>query len=71
MFKSINAIEFNRRFYSNDSCYQYLMERKWEKDSSVLSVAVRKVLKGEHTIIGDVKIAGMMKVLQRTLFFMV
>lgn len=31
MFKSINAIEFNRRFIDNRSCYDYLIERKWGK----------------------------------------
>jgi len=29
MFKGINAIEFNRRFNSNESCFKYLMEWKW------------------------------------------
>ncbi len=29
MFKSINAIEFNKKFYNNDSCYEYLVEKKW------------------------------------------
>lgn len=29
MFTGINAIEFAKRFYDNDSCYQYLMEKKW------------------------------------------
>ena len=31
MFKGINAIEFNKRFSSNESCYQYLIEWKWGK----------------------------------------
>lgn len=29
MFKGINAIEFNRRFVNNESCYQYLIKWKW------------------------------------------
>jgi hypothetical protein len=29
MFKSINAIEFARRFKDNESCYEYLIEKKW------------------------------------------
>lgn len=29
MFKSINAIEFNKKFSSNEDCYQYLIEWKW------------------------------------------
>lgn len=31
MFKGINAIEFNKRFSSNEACYEYLMELKWGK----------------------------------------
>lgn len=29
MFKGVNAIEFGRRFKDNDSCYEYLAEKKW------------------------------------------
>ena len=29
MFTGINAIEFNRRFFDDHCCYQYLMEKKW------------------------------------------
>jgi len=31
MFKGINAIEFNKKFFSNDVCYEYLLEKKWGK----------------------------------------
>lgn len=31
MFKGINAIEFGKRFKDNDSCYEYLAEKKWGK----------------------------------------
>lgn len=31
MFKGINAIEFNKRFSSNDACYNYLINWKWGK----------------------------------------
>jgi len=31
MFKGINAIEFNKRFSSNEACYKYLIEWKWGK----------------------------------------
>lgn len=31
MFEGINAIDFSRRFSSNESCYEYLMEKKWGK----------------------------------------
>ncbi len=34
MFKGINAIEFSRRFSSNEDCYQYLVEWKWGKGFS-------------------------------------
>jgi transposase-like protein len=34
MFKGINAIEFNKRFSNNDSCYKYLMEIKWKRGYS-------------------------------------
>jgi len=29
MFQGINAIEFSSRFKDNDSCYEYLLEKKW------------------------------------------
>lgn len=29
MFHGINQLEFSKRFYSNDACYQYLIEQKW------------------------------------------
>lgn len=31
MFKGINAIEFAKRFKSNEACYLYLIENKWSK----------------------------------------
>jgi KaiC/GvpD/RAD55 family RecA-like ATPase len=34
MFKGINAIEFNKRFSNNESCYQYLIAWKWGKGFS-------------------------------------
>ena len=34
MFKGINAIDFNKRFSSNEACYQYLKEWKWGKGFS-------------------------------------
>lgn len=34
MFRGINAIEFNKRFSSNEVCYQYLIEWKWGKGFS-------------------------------------
>lgn len=32
MFKGINAIEFSKRFQTNEDCYRYLMSIKWNKD---------------------------------------
>ena len=29
MFQGINAIEFSKRFKDNDSCYEYLLMKKW------------------------------------------
>lgn len=31
MFKSVNAIEFNRQFRNDEDCYRYLIELKWGK----------------------------------------
>ena len=31
MFTGMNAIEFSKKFYDNDCCYHYLMEKKWGK----------------------------------------
>jgi transposase-like protein len=36
MFKGINAIEFNKRFSNNESCYKYLMEIKWKRGYSCI-----------------------------------
>lgn len=34
MFKGTSAIEFNKRFPDNESCYRYLIEWKWGKGFS-------------------------------------
>ena len=34
MFKGINAIDFSKRFYDNQSCYLNLIEQKWGKGYS-------------------------------------
>jgi hypothetical protein len=34
MFKGINAIDFGKCFYDNESCYLYLIEQKWGKGFS-------------------------------------
>jgi hypothetical protein len=46
MFKSISAIEFNRRFIDNESCYQYLMNRKWGKEFSCCFCGCKESIKG-------------------------
>ena len=55
MLRRINAIEFNKRFYKNESCYQYLIEIKLKDDIVVLNVAMRKVEKVEPIFIADVR----------------
>ena len=55
MLRRINAIEFNKRFYKNESCYQYLIEIKLKDDIVVLNVAIRKVEKVEPIFIADVR----------------
>lgn len=46
MFKSINGIEFNKRFYNNDSCYQYLVEKKWGNGYSCSYCGCKEYFKG-------------------------
>ena len=46
MFKKINAIDFNRRFVNNESCYQYLMERKWGKGYNCAYCGCEESIKG-------------------------
>lgn len=46
MFKGINAIEFSRKFDSNEACYKYLMEKKWSRGYSCSSCGCRQSKKG-------------------------
>jgi len=46
MFKGINAIEFNRRFSTNESCYQYLIEKKWGKGFKCSRCGCQQSVKG-------------------------
>lgn len=46
MFKSINAIEFGRKFCDNDSCYQYLIEKKWGNGYSCSYCGCKEYFKG-------------------------
>jgi predicted nucleic-acid-binding Zn-ribbon protein len=47
MFKGINAIEFNRKFYNNDTCYEYLMDKKWGKGFQCLRCGHGEAYKGK------------------------
>src|SRR5665647_2905741 len=47
MFKGINAIEFSKRFYDNESCYLYLIERKWGNGFSCSRCGHEKYYKGK------------------------
>ena len=46
MFKGINAIEFNKRFSSNEDCYNYLVEIKWRKPYQCSRCGCTKSYKG-------------------------
>lgn len=47
MFKGINAIEFGKRFYDNESCYLYLIEQKWGTGFSCSRCGHEKYYKGK------------------------
>ncbi len=47
MFKGINAIEFGKRFNDNESCYLYLIEKKWSKGFSCSRCGHQKYYKGK------------------------
>ncbi len=47
MFKGINAIEFGKRFYDNESCYHYLIEQKWGKGFTCSRCGHQKYYKGK------------------------
>jgi transposase-like protein len=46
MFKGINAIEFNKRFSDNESCYKYFIEIKWKDRYSCTKCCHKKSGKG-------------------------
>ena len=46
MFKGINAIEFNKRFSSNEACYDYLIEWKWGKGFACSKCGCIQSIKG-------------------------
>jgi hypothetical protein len=46
MFGSINAIEFNRKFTSNDDCRRYLAKIKWGKGFHCVRCGCRSSVKG-------------------------
>src|SRR5450432_1097584 len=46
MFKGINAIDFNKKFRSNEDCYLYLIEKKWGKGFSCSRCGCQESYKG-------------------------
>lgn len=46
MFKGINAIEFNKKFRSNEDCYLYLIGKKWGKGFSCSRCGCQESYKG-------------------------
>jgi hypothetical protein len=46
MFEGLNAIEFNKRFKSNDDCFLYLMELKWKDGYSCIKCQGKEFGKG-------------------------
>ena len=70
MFQGINAIDFAKRFHTNETCFLYLSELKWKNGFSSLRCGHTKSYKGAGLIITeDASDANMMKALQLTLYF--
>lgn len=46
MFQGINAIEFNNQFKDNDSCYDYLMIKKWGNGYQCIRCGCKENYKG-------------------------
>jgi transposase-like protein len=46
MFEGINAIEFSKRFQSNEDCYRYLMSIKWRNDFECSKCGCKQSHKG-------------------------
>lgn len=46
MFKGINAIEFSKRFQSNEDCYRYLLDIKWAKGYACSRCGCKESYKG-------------------------
>jgi transposase-like protein len=46
MFQGINAIEFSSRFKDNDSCYEYLLEKKWGNGYQCIRCGCKESNKG-------------------------
>ena len=47
MFVGINAIEFSKRFNSNEACYRYLIDWKWGKGFSCSRCGSKENYKGK------------------------
>lgn len=48
MFKGINAIDFSKRFQTNEDCYRYLMNLKWGNDFQCSRCGCKESHKGKH-----------------------
>jgi hypothetical protein len=46
MFKGIDAITFNKKFFNNESCYQILMDIKWRKGYQCSQCSSKESSKG-------------------------
>ena len=46
MFKGINAIDFNKRFKSNEDCFEYLIQLKWPDGFSCSRCGCTRAIKG-------------------------
>ncbi len=71
MLKGINAIDFGKRFYDNESCYLYLIEQKWGTVFHAADVGIKSITKAKLIIIVNAVNVDTVKALQPILFFMV
>jgi hypothetical protein len=70
MFKGINAIDFSKRFQTNNDCYQYLESIKGN-GYACSRCGCNRESRVDCFIIEDVRNVVMMKVLQQIIVFMV
>jgi transcription elongation factor Elf1 len=58
MFKGIDAITFSKKFFNNDSCYQYLMDNKWGKGYHCSRCGSKESIKGRTWYYKRCKVCG-------------